>query len=520
MNPYLENPAALFVLLCGIMTLSIALYAWRRQPKIGARSFAVCMFFTAVYVLGYSGELVSINLDSMLFWSRIQYVGILLFPTTFLIFTIQYSGDSWFKTGLIPFFYLVPLLLLAARLCDGELHFFYASAAVDYTGAIPLLSFDKGPLYFVTVAYNLAAVTIGNYLLIRKRAFSSPLYNSQSAVIILAALFIYVIYIIYQLGITPIPAMKHFDYNPFAYSLWGAAICWAIFRHRMFDLVPIARDALIEIMSDAVIVLDEKKRIVDANPSAKKLLHLGAVHMGMDIRDLSQNGCIHMPVPFETDRRQGFEIEIPQDELMKCYLVSMTDIETRRQQKAGYLIQLHDITERKKAEKALRELSLVDDLTGLNNRRGFNMFSSQLINMAIRMHLSAVLFYLDMDRLKQINDNLGHAAGDAALKDFAGILRQVFRSTDVVSRVGGDEFVVFALESHGNNKAIMLDRMQDCLDNYNTRPASSFVLSCSVGSVCYEPESGLTVEQLLQEADRAMYAEKSLKHDLSNQKKY
>jgi len=510
LNSYHYNHIAMFILLCGIMTFSLAAYAWHRQPKSGARPFAVCMFFTAVYVLGYSGELFSLKLDSMLFWSKVQYIGILLFPTTFLIFSMQYSGSNWISKRQLPLLYVIPALLLAAKLYDSQLHLFYAIADVDHSGAIPLLDFKKGPLYLVATAYNLTAVTIGNYLIIRKRAFSSALYNSQSTVLIVAAMFIYAVYLIYQLGITPIPAMKHFDYNPFAYSLWGAAIFWAIFKHHMFDLVPIARDALIEIMSDAVIVLDEQKRLVDANPAAKKLLNLERHDLGMDVREISLNGKL-LPLSFEANDQQKMEIEIPQDGSMTCYLVRTTEISINSIPKAGYLIQIHDISERKSYEKKLQELSLADELTGLNNRRGFNMLSSQLINMANRMQLSAVLFYLDMDKLKQINDNLGHAAGDKALKDFAEILQHTFRSTDVISRIGGDEFVVFALESHGHTKEVMLGRLQRLMAEYNHQSDSHFTLSCSAGTAYYNPDSNLSIEQLLLEADKSMYAEKSLK---------
>jgi diguanylate cyclase (GGDEF)-like protein len=133
--------------------------------------------------------------------------------------------------------------------------------------------------------------------------------------------------------------------------------------------------------------------------------------------------------------------------------------------------------------------------------------------MANRMQMNAPLFYLDIDRFKWINDNLGHAAGDQALRDAAAALKNSFRSSDIIARFGGDEFVVLAIESNENTAAVMLERLEENMRklahaNPNNR------LSFSIGLTHYQWDQPRTMEALLEEADRGMYEMKQAKKEL------
>ena len=276
----------------------------------------------------------------------------------------------------------------------------------------------------MVVVYNLATVTLANYILWQKRRFASALYRQQSTIILGAALVIYLVYFFYLSGITLVPALKHLDLNPFVYSLWGFAISFAIFRYGLFDLTPIARDALIEMLSDGVIVLDAQARIVDANPQAQKIFGWRQTPVGQLAAKLMSRWIDQASL----EAMNGFtkiETHLIQGDVIIYYEVAISILKEKQGQKIGYLIVAHDISERKEIEKEFRELSLVDELTGLVNRRGFKMLATQLISMANRMELtSAALYYVDMDELKSINDKLGHAAGDQALIDAGQILKE------------------------------------------------------------------------------------------------
>ena len=140
-----------------------------------------------------------------------------------------------------------------------------------YRQSDPLASIYTRPAVSSCTSYNVLVVTLGNYLLVRKWRFASSLYRWQTSVILSAALVLYLMYGFYLSGITPLSSLKDLDINPFIYSLWGLAIGIAIFKYRLFDLAPIARETLIEMLSNGVVVVDAHTRIVDANPEAQRM---------------------------------------------------------------------------------------------------------------------------------------------------------------------------------------------------------------------------------------------------------
>jgi diguanylate cyclase (GGDEF)-like protein len=167
-----------------------------------------------------------------------------------------------------------------------------------------------------------------------------------------------------------------------------------------------------------------------------------------------------------------------------------------------------DITERKQHEQTLRTMSLVDELTGLYNRRGFLTFADQLIKMADRSRSAIWLVFADVDDLKWINDTFGHAQGDLALTELAKILRDTFRESDVVARIGGDEFVVLAVENTRGNSERLTARLEERIAIRNRRTKRPFPLSLSVGCAYFDPDSPMSVESLLEVGDARMYEQK------------
>ena len=171
------------------------------------------------------------------------------------------------------------------------------------------------------------------------------------------------------------------------------------------------------------------------------------------------------------------------------------------------------VSELEKANEHLRNLSLTDGLTGLNNRRGFMILATNLLKFARRVSYSVCLLYIDLDSLKYINDTFGHAGGDAAITQFARILTDTFRESDVIGRLGGDEFVVMIVDATESDLASIQSSLQSHVDAYNRRADPRQVLSFSLGVIRLEPGSTMTMEDLLGQADAAMY-----KHKLSRRR--
>src|SRR5512138_2827690 len=166
------------------------------------------------------------------------------------------------------------------------------------------------------------------------------------------------------------------------------------------------------------------------------------------------------------------------------------------------------VTELETANDRLRNLSLTDELTGLNNRRGFMILATGLLKFARRAGLPLCLLYIDLDCLKSINDTFGHGMGDAAITRFARILTETFRDSDVVGRLGGDEFVVLTVEATENDLNSIQARLQSNVDTRNNQSTSGYALSYSLGMIPVDLDSSATMEELLSQADAAMYQHK------------
>jgi diguanylate cyclase (GGDEF)-like protein/PAS domain S-box-containing protein len=170
-----------------------------------------------------------------------------------------------------------------------------------------------------------------------------------------------------------------------------------------------------------------------------------------------------------------------------------------------------NITELKHLEEELLQLSLTDELTGLYNRRGFLTLAEQQLKMAKRLKIETFMLYADMDNLKGINDSFGHKEGDFALIGAAKILKATCRDSDIVARIGGDEFAVFPVGTTEAFAEKITLRLQKNLEIHNAKENRGYNLSLSIGITCCDVETDFSIHDLLVQADKLMYEQKRQK---------
>lgn len=273
--------------------------------------------------------------------------------------------------------------------------------------------------------------------------------------------------------------------------------------------------ALIEYASDVITVLDARGRIRYESPAVERVLGYAPDELlGRDVFEL-----VHPEDAPRTRQALALAMRTPGVAITLEYRFRHGDGAWRTLESVGrnllhapavrgVVVNSRDVSARRKAEDEVRRLSLTDELTGLHNRRGFRVAAEQLLRGARRTGDDLLLLYADVDGLKEINDRSGHAEGDRVLEGAARLLRAVFRDSDVVARVGGDELVVLAPGLSRAHAEAALVRLQERMGEWNAAHPGRARLSLSVGTAWYDPARLSSVQALLEAADAAMYDEK------------
>jgi diguanylate cyclase (GGDEF)-like protein len=174
---------------------------------------------------------------------------------------------------------------------------------------------------------------------------------------------------------------------------------------------------------------------------------------------------------------------------------------------------LRDLAHMAEQELASIQLATTDALTQISNRRGFEKLSSYALEICQRLNKPASLLFFDMDLFKEINDNFGHAAGDQALTGFAQILREEFRTSDVLGRIGGDEFAVLLSDTGIENIDSTLSRLQQAVDQFNLEARRDYDIHYSVGAIEFDAVDHTDISRLMAAADKHMYKHKKQKRE-------
>jgi diguanylate cyclase (GGDEF)-like protein len=164
-----------------------------------------------------------------------------------------------------------------------------------------------------------------------------------------------------------------------------------------------------------------------------------------------------------------------------------------------------------KLQEKTRAMSVTDELTGLYNRRGFFTLAERELKIANRHMIKMFLIYVDLDNLKEINDTFGHLKGDMVLIETAKILRGTFRQSDIIARIGGDEFTAVLIGTTEAYAETIISRLRKNIDILNEKITQGYKFSISTGIACYDPESPSSIVELLNHADKSMYEQKRYK---------
>ena len=502
--------ASLGTLLVGVITIAVgmlALHVGRRRTR---KTVAALLMAVGIWNIAYAIEIATTSQQvAELVGGAVKYAAISAVPAVLLVFVLQFTRRTdWLTRALgialcIEPVWVVTLLSLPST---RELIRFYEEPLSP--PVVPLVS--AGPLFWVHYWYVQALLVLGTGLLVLSLA-RLPRSAAPQARFMLGA--VSVPWLINILVIFRVGGFGRFDATSIAFAVFAKLLLWSSERFSLFDVVPVARDLVIEQMSDVILVLDDERTVIDLNPAAEQLIERERTHaLGLSAGELMRAVPeVRALLDGVDDRPSRGELELPtRDRGLLHFDAVASHLPSRAAQSTGYLLVLRDVTERKRLDAELQRLAHFDTLTGLPNRKLFMDRLSQALARARRDGTPLAVLFCDLDGFKRINDTLGHAHGDELLREVAARLERRTRDGDTVARFGGDEYTIILSQlTRAGDAALVARKLLAELTGPLQLGGMTMQITASIGIAIW-PRDGDDQEALVRCADMAMYRAKAL----------
>jgi diguanylate cyclase (GGDEF)-like protein/PAS domain S-box-containing protein len=492
-------------------------WRWRRVP--GSLPLMVQMVGEGFWTLCYALSLFSFihPASEPFFWTKLMFLGVVMVPAGFLVWTSRYTRkDGWVNHWTIALLCIEPIAFNVIIWTDHWHHLFSGSYLTD--GKLGI-AFDLHTLYSYLLLLAGAVMLVINWWQLQ------PAYKKQGLWVLLGLVLSTVCNV---MTILLLPVFK-LDFSPMGFLIAGVTFTYAQLRHRLFDIMPVARHTIVDGMREGVVVLDNENRIIDMNPSAQKM-------MGLTIDQvIGRLATSTSPVWHDIDQKTAgqsdanVEIYLGEGAQRRHIDLTVTALTDRQGQIGGRLAIFRDITHLRKVEgdlresnrelmrkieeiealqEQLRQQAIHDPLTGLYNRRFLEETLGRELAQAQRSGEPLSVAMIDIDRFKSINDTYGHGVGDLFLIALGDLLEQKTRAGDVACRFGGEEFIVVM---PGAPLEVAAQRINDFRLSFNAVKidvAGKTVSATFSAGVAGFPLHGMDEKVIISEADRALYAAK------------
>ncbi len=507
-NPLYTGYILSLALACGVSLLLFG-YVWHRRAAQGAKPLLGVLISVLFWSTGYIIEYTSNDLAVKLFSFNISYIGSLSIQLMVLLFALQYCGlGKYVNKRNVALLSIIPVITLFVQWTKQYHSLLYFNISLAADGPFLLVVKDYGAWFWIWYTYSYLLLAAAVAVLVYRLFMCPGLYKRQIAYIILMLAIPIFANLLYVFRFIPVPRA---DWTPASLSITSIFMALLIFNRRLLEIIPIARESLIEIMSEGFIVTDSKGFVVDFNGSAQKMTRNSArIKIGEELPGVIAS---QLDLNFDNVMDQATEISLHGDKKQNYYIVSISKLYLKNRELAGYLFIFHDITDRKQSEELIKHLAYYDQLTALPNRYLFHDRAAMAIEHASRFKEKLAILMLDLDDFKNVNDSFGHEAGDRVLQEVGRRLAAAVRKVDTVSRFGGDEFVIMLTEisDEGIVDAVARRIVENMSPDYELN-GISHTMTFSIGISVY-PKDGKNLRDLMRNADLAMYEAKRLGHN-------
>lgn len=514
-------------LIAVLISAGTAAVIWRKRHAPGGLFLFWMMASILEWNLTGLMQVLCSEKQTLILWSKLSYLGSMSAQVFFLLFTLEYTHQQkWLTRRNITLLSIIPALTFLLAATNEYHHLIWTGFSPSPDGVNMI--YHHGVWFWIIVAYINALIFFSVFLFFRFILQTRELYRRQNAALIIAILFPWVGMLVYAFGANPFPGL---DLLPISFTVTGVILVYITSRMNFLDVIPIAREYLVDTMLDGLMVIDKYNRIVDINPSAMHIFGDGSAHkwIGVSAREALKN---YTRLEQYLDATEQTQIEWEQTApLHRHFDVQIFPLRDRKSSESGKMIILRDVTHHKKIENELkrtndqlkeklaqieklkdklRDQSIRDALTGLFNRRYLDEIFTLEFTRAEQENYPLCLLILDIDHFKEFNDTWGHAHGDTLLRKLGAAFCKHFRMSDIPCRYGGDEFIIIMPHSISESALQRIEEFRQFCEALSLeQPQGAPPVTFSAGIAAY-PEHAQTAEELFRLADQVLYRAKEI----------
>lgn len=381
------TPIILPVFIASLIAIFLLVYTWQRRAMRGARPLLPLLLGIVIWLIGSTVEGLFFDYSSRLFWSNIQYIGIVIVPTAWfafsLIFTDRGASLSRRNSALLL---VVPVLTLILVWTSPWQQFFRVSLALNTSEAYPYWEWVPGLGFWLHTIYSYILLLSGVIILARAFRQSARLHQRQIGIMLMGASAPWIANILFV-----VIRGSLIDFTPIAFLITGAMVAWGIFKTGLVEITPIIRKRVIDEMQDGMLVLDEQNRILEANPAVLRMMDVQEDVLGKSIIEVMARWPALLS-QFQGKAYAQAEISLPlAGRETRYYQISFSPLHNRKGQPTGRLIMVHDITRQKQTEASLNEAKEVAEAA---NRAKSTFLAT--MSHELRTPLAAIIGYSEL----------------------------------------------------------------------------------------------------------------------------
>lgn len=488
-----------------VITWAVIIATWKYRKIRGAQELIACMLAASGWIFFNCMEVLSPFGISTYTWATLTYVFIPLVPLSWLIFWLTFSGlNHWLQPKRLFWLFLIPLitiLISQTNIYNHLLWQFYTIETIGNFHRLQPISYGVG--FYINWFYSFALCMSCIFITVREFFTNNHLYRRRYGMILVTTIFPMAVNIFYVLN--PIPGITK-DFTPIAFGVSEFILFFTIFRFGLFDLMPVARSALVEQSLDGMVVVNVDEVIVDINPRAE------AIFNSENKQLIGININTYLPFWKEmvsSPPGQVIETQFSNLSEERFFEVRLSPLNSEMDSPIAWLVTMNDVTTHRQLMKELEISAATDSLTGLNNRRHFFVLMEKECQLASQKKQPISLALLDIDNLKNMNDQFGHQTGDKLLQEVGMHIKNCLRSSDVVARFGGDEFVILMPHTEKTAAMAVAERIRSTISalEFKTKDTIS-TTSVSIGISSLTPGKTINIDSFVEKADQAMYKAK------------